>query len=546
MRNANVFDMVRQVITDAQEKLASQSGSRETGAAAEKTKTASTKAAPKQVSPSFDPLSDWEKVASACDYLAANIHLVADTRSPQEKLAELAALQEEFAKLSADDPPKNPPLDSGVGPGGPNSAMQTTPATTAGGSILEGGDSGQATGENQPPKQVEPNEKPTPTQSSNALETNLEDPPGGTADYPEGLGKQAMAKKLAQLVASGQIRKEAAAVLIKQAMSKKATSHLPPGFAENAAKVRAAQDPSKPGAEKPDLGAPGKKKDDEEKKKEAARLAKLAKDSKAPPNLASALLRKFAEDAINPAQISAGTTPELQSVPGVPSAQMQGSEAGQMTPSTRGDTTGRDLVSSNEAAINATKKDAKHGKTQSGMAPYLDEPAMSSAHDNVLNKSLDNTSSAGVKIAADSARALLDRWANKSPANREKLAQAIKKANAEMGYGPAAGGGVPGATGPTPGGGVPGATGGLAGGGVPGEPAPMPGSAMGMNKLQEAGEGEAPAVSDQALAAAAEGVTPEELEQAMALLGAAEGGDEAGLAAAPASPQVGGEAPPAA
>lgn len=528
MKTTPVFDMVRQVIADAREKVASQ-GDRAPGEkVAEKTKTASPKPAP---TGGIDLVANAEKVASACFYLADNIHLVVDQRTPQEKLAEYVAIQEALNKQAfevGNNSPPEPSLNtdtgnkgshqttkapgesqspmkpttdtSGTGVGGPSTSMHAEPATTGGGPILQGGDSGEAAGE-KPSMTITPNEKPNPTQAGNALETNLTDPPGGTTPWPDdGPAKQAFARKVAGLVAVGAIRKEAAAVLIKNG---------PAAMQKQAALKKAAA---------------------------------LAKTSGAPPGIASALLKKFAEDALNPAQISGGTTPELQSAAGIPSALSQGAEAGQNTPNTRGDTAGRDLVASNEAAINATKKDAKHSKTQSGMAPYVDEPAMSAAHDNVLSKALDNTSSAGVKIAADSARAMLERWSNQSPANKEKLSQALKKvADAEMGYGggaPAQAAQAAGAAAAPPAAAPP-----MGGGGGGG---PMPGSAMGMNKLQAADAAEAPPISDQALQAAAEGVTPEELAEAMAMIEQAGGGPAAGMTDAPASPQAGGEQPPVA
>jgi len=62
------------------------------------------------------------------------------------------------------------------------------------------------------------------------------------------------------------------------------------------------------------------------------------------------------------------------------------------------------LVSSIDAAINATKRDTK-AVPKADLAPILSEPALSSATDKVLDEALDHTREAGTKIAsADEAR----------------------------------------------------------------------------------------------------------------------------------------------
>lgn len=235
--------------------------------------------------------------------------------------------------------------------------------------------------------------------------------------------------------------------------------------------------------------------------------------SNTPPDTFLAFMRlrgddtviKIAEDAIYPAQISAGTTPELQQVPGVPSALNQGSEAGELTPRetapNTGEGAGRELLSSNEAAINATKGKAK-GQNKPPLAEVLTEPALSAAHDKVLQESLDNTSSAGVKISA--AKEALRKFAELSTANARMVAALAKLA--EEGELP------PGALPPEAAAGVvpPEA----AAGGIPPEA-----GAEGLPPELGAG-GEAP--SEEALEAAHAGVTPEELEMAELLLAAQE------------------------
>lgn len=127
---------------------------------------------------------------------------------------------------------------------------------------------------------------------------------------------------------------------------------------------------------------------------------------------------KVAEDAINPAQISAG--------PAVPpdtseSGEQGGAPAGGQPEGPRG------LVGSNASAIDYTKGEAKTQTVKSDMKPIVSEPAMSSQHDNVLQKALDHTGQAGVKISsADqatktaAARALLEKLAADVEAKKEK------------------------------------------------------------------------------------------------------------------------------
>lgn len=107
-----------------------------------------------------------------------------------------------------------------------------------------------------------------------------------------------------------------------------------------------------------------------------------------------AYLRKLAEDAINPAQISSGTAGDANTVPDGVSA------AGEGAVSVPSDVSSQAaLVGSNEAAINFTKGQAK-ADPKKDLGQILNEPALSSASDKVLNESLDNTGAAGVKISS--------------------------------------------------------------------------------------------------------------------------------------------------
>lgn len=126
---------------------------------------------------------------------------------------------------------------------------------------------------------------------------------------------------------------------------------------------------------------------------------------------------KVAEDAINPAKISAGAAvPPDTSEAG----ESGGAPAGGQPEGPKG------LVGSNASAIDYTKGEAKTQQVKSEMKPILSEPAMSSQHDNVLQKALTHTGQAGVKISsADqatktaAARALLEKLAAEAEAKKK-------------------------------------------------------------------------------------------------------------------------------
>jgi len=95
--------------------------------------------------------------------------------------------------------------------------------------------------------------------------------------------------------------------------------------------------------------------------------------------------KKLAEDAINPARISgqAAVPPDV-------------SESGQRTVPLPA---GADMVGSNEAAINLTRRQAK-APQKSDMNAYIREPMQSSAHDHTLNAAFAHTDEAGAKISS--------------------------------------------------------------------------------------------------------------------------------------------------
>lgn len=510
VQGTSVYDMLNTVLVETREKLAAESsGSVKTAAAK------ATASAPKLKIAGFKE-GDLLKIADACDHLAKNIHLVNDDRSPQEKLAEFSAVHQALMKKAAEltttqrpfevgnEAPKEPTLESysgegnkgehqtqeadqdsipdervntdssGTGVGGSN-AIPSMPAMTPGEEV-DAGELGEATSEHQSPPSTSPNESPQQFDAANAMETNLE---MMMPEQPEAVLKQAaMASPTFQRLVASQPPHP---VYVVTAMMKQAAaSGIPAGMALHMIRRRFGDD-----------------------------------------------FVKAAEDAIFPAQISSGQEPQLQREPGIPSQLSQGSEAGSNTPRetapTSGEGGGRELLSSIEAAINATKEQAK-AQNKGALAEVLSEPALSSEHDKALEQSLDNTSSAGVKISsakAASARELLRKFQSSSPSNAMKLASKVKKAQE-----PGADTTAPAAAAAAP------------------EPAASagPGPEEVPEEVPEGLGEEEPVISDEAFEAARAGVTPEEvaaaeeLLMAQGLMSAQAAGQEAPLTGEPSAP----------
>lgn len=132
---------------------------------------------------------------------------------------------------------------------------------------------------------------------------------------------------------------------------------------------------------------------------------------KAASAIRQAVLRKLAGEDVMKANIDAERTAN----PLAGMGQLESFDTSQPAPHQSGDASGssdgnqgRRLISSNEAAINATKRDAK-GPVKTQLSEVLEEPALSASTDPVLNNNLQNTGKAGVKIAA--ARATLEKVA---------------------------------------------------------------------------------------------------------------------------------------
>lgn len=142
-------------------------------------------------------------------------------------------------------------------------------------------------------------------------------------------------------------------------------------------------------------------------------------------NLAALGLYKLAEDAINPAQISAGPADAMGANP-PPAA----SPAQEQVPSEPSDVTRqKNMIGSNEAAINYTRAQAK-ADPKSDVGDVVSEPALSASTDKTLDLVFDRTREAGAKIASDrtrtaAAQALLAKYAAEAQKAKVKQSQGM-------------------------------------------------------------------------------------------------------------------------
>lgn len=357
-----------------------------------------------------------EKLAGACEYLLENMKEAAD-----------------------------------LGPGtGPN-AQQVLEATSSNNEI-EAGRQGEATSAHVVPKNPgthKPSE--TPAGPSNALDDNMNSAVSGTqkvsgilvADLRKAAGVADVGKKVrdAAVVAGGYTRGlakdvRAAAGKAKGTVAAKPTSALAT-TASPASKgtAEALRDHLSRNKGKYLAGggvvAAG-----------AGAAAGLHKKKEASAAIDQRLLDYFltmtkqAEDAINPAQISAGAA-----VP--PDTSAAGESGGAPAGGQPEGPTG--LVGSNESAINYTRGQAK-APMKSQLAAVLTEPALSAAHDSTLDKAFDNTGKAGVKIShsvrAAAVRAVLEKMAEESckgDTNKKKVSAGMSNFQAPPVSGVAAG-----------------------------------------------------------------------------------------------------------
>lgn len=275
------------------------------------------------------------KIADALDYVGDQLEKESAATAPPAHISETKQ-------------------EPGKGPG----ALEVTQAT-ASGKIPD--HKGQATSKNVVPMTT-PEEKgsaqsqPAP---KNALQTNASTPPGAGSSTPEKLA-EANLERLNKMAAGG----------VRDFM-KATTGKVAPVLDKAKGGVRGFMAKTPGGV--PDVLKPKTAEAQDLFNKNLGRLG-----------------IKVAEDAANPAHISAGAAvaPETSE-----SGQSGGAPAGGPP---KGPTS---LISSNEAAISFTRGQA-YANRKEDMKKWLSEPMDSAAHDNTLQVALDNTSQAGPKVAS--------------------------------------------------------------------------------------------------------------------------------------------------
>lgn len=255
---------------------------------------------------------------------------------PDEVIEKYASALEHLAKEAA-DPGSAAVASPGVGPGqGSGQVMEVLEAKAEGDGVMEAGQSGQAISKDVPPK--DPPFKKTEEQKDdpgNAMETNDD------MEHPE-----QPVDPMHNGTCSNAAQKQAQA---NMAHLLQLTGMAPP--AEDQA-------------------------------------TKLAQKN-------MAVLAKMAEDAINPAQISGGAaSAQGADAPDGVSAAQEGPVPPQPADATRQES----MIATNQAAIDYKKRQAK-AQPKKELGHLIDEPALSAAHDKVLDKAWVHTDQAGAKIA---------------------------------------------------------------------------------------------------------------------------------------------------
>jgi hypothetical protein len=282
---------------------------------------------------------------------------------------------------------------------------------------LEPGTSGQATGQNQPPRN--PQTQSEEVQSGNAgtgLETNddtthpeqpVEPIKNASSQLVEGNLERLKAASAKGLMRLGRIKAKKGLSAAGDVLSGRSAR-------ESFGKYRSAKSNLEV-AEK--MRTPGKmtdaiKGDVAEHKGKAMRegaktlgayagigaagggAAALARGKKKESSAPIGLIRKLAEDAINPAHISSPANVDPAKPPPGASASEEG------VPAEPSDVTSQKrMISSNQAAIDYTKGQAK-ADPKKDVNQVLEEPALSSSTDKVLEQAFDATGQAGVKISS--------------------------------------------------------------------------------------------------------------------------------------------------
>jgi hypothetical protein len=271
---------------------------------------------------------------------------------------------------------------------------------------LEPGESGQATGKNQPPRT--PETQSEQVQSGNAgtgLETNDDMMHGEQPVEPIKNASALVQANLAKVSSA-----LGAAMGVRNAVRNTAVDAVSKGKALGQKGVDWAKaNPKKAigiGAGAAAVGG-------------GAALASRKKEGSAP----IALIRKLAEDAINPAHIDSPASVNPAEPPPGASASEEG------VPSEPGDVTSQKrMIASNQAAIDYTKREAK-ADPKKDVAQVVTEPPLSSTTDKVLEQAFDATGQAGVKISSAGG---LRKTAMQVSAQRVILDRLLKQASADV------------------------------------------------------------------------------------------------------------------
>lgn len=240
--------------------------------------------------------------------------------------------------------------------------------------------SGQGKGHAQPPQS--PGTQASNHGAATQMDNNMNHPPGGsgtqTTALTGGKGKVAEAEKC-----KGCGKEKDACTCSKTASTRTSSPALQSRLAKLAG-VKAAEFPPKKddGEEKKEEGdkkpPPFAKKDDEKKEASQTLVGHFLSQT------------KVAEDAINPAKISAGAAVP----PDTSAAGESGGEPAGGKP--QGPTS---LVGSNESAAHYKKNEA-YAPRKAELKQYFNEPALTSSTDDTLQKAFTHTGEAGVKISS--------------------------------------------------------------------------------------------------------------------------------------------------
>ncbi len=350
-------------------------------------------------------LGEEEKTASAQEPTAENYSIPTDQVNKLASALDYIKEQiKEAAHLGGPWTLSEGKVEPGTGPG----AIRVMQAESSG---SPPGPGQQGAGHHQPPKNPGTEKGLAPERGATKMETNLNNPPGGKGEMLE-------KNNMARLLKIAKVKEEAFADKVLSAPRPGAKTLTAPNLdrIKNLAKGVAKKASAEKGADFKEkvisAPRPGMK---TMVAPTLDKIKNLAKKGSANMSLVDVLLsmRKQAEDAIFPAQISAGAA-----VP--PESNASGQPGGQPAGGAPNGPTG--LVGSNQSAIDY-KKNQAYANRKADLAKYLTEPALSGQTDKTLAEAFSHTGEAGTKFASAqpaiktaAARALLLRLAEEASA----------------------------------------------------------------------------------------------------------------------------------